>query len=121
VLNPKLVRQRSWLLPTKKISPKRKAVAFAIAAAADVLQLAVFPAFAEGAASPFEDVLDVGVAVILILVLGFHYRLALSFLIELVPGADLFPTWMATVASLPTATTDTEPNEIAARAPVTTG
>jgi len=121
VLNPKLARQRSWLLPTKKISPKRKAIAFAIAAAADVLQLAVFPAFAEGAASPFEDALDVGVAVILILVLGFHYRLALSFLLELVPGADLFPTWMATVASLPTAAPDTEPNEIAARAPVTTG
>jgi hypothetical protein len=97
-----LLSARSLITP-HAVSPKRKAIALAIAALADVLQLAVFPAFAEGAASPFEDALDLGVAVLLTLILGFHWRLALSFVLELVPGADLFPTWTAVVVSLPVA------------------
>ena len=104
-------KARARLVPFtgKPLSAKRKTVAFAIAAAADVLQLAVFPAFSEGAFSPFEDVLDVVVAIALTVTLGFHYRLALAFLLELVPGADLFPTWTAVVMSMPvTATAEQE-------------
>jgi hypothetical protein len=91
---------RSFLAP-RPVSSRRKAVALAIAALADVLQLAVFPAFAEGAASPFEDALDAVVALLLVAVLGFSWRLAAAFALELVPGADLFPTWTAVVVSLP--------------------
>jgi hypothetical protein len=83
------------------LSKKRKAVALAVAAAADILQLAVFPAFVEGAASPFEDGLDFAIAIVLLLVLGFQWRLLFAFALELVPGATLFPTWTAVVLSLP--------------------
>lgn len=96
-------KARARLVPFqgRPLSAKRKALAFGIAAAADVLQLAIFPAFAEGAASPFEDALDFIVASLLVVTLGFHWRLALAFMLELVPGADLFPTWTAVVMSMP--------------------
>jgi hypothetical protein len=83
------------------VSARRRAIALAIAVAADVLQLVLWPAFAEGAASPFDDALDAVVAIALVGVLGFRPRLALALAIELVPGADLFPTWTAVVLSVP--------------------
>jgi hypothetical protein len=105
---------RALIVSSHKVSTKRKAIAFAVAAMADVLQLAVFPAFVEGGASPFEDVLDVGVALILVAVLGFHWRLAFAFALELVPGADLFPTWMAVVASIPSSSAEPAPEALPA-------
>ena len=86
------------------LSPRRKAVALAIAGAADVAQLAFAPLFSEGAASPFEDALDAVVAVVLVGVVGFQWRLAAAFIAELVPGVSLFPSWTAVVLSLPVAT-----------------
>jgi hypothetical protein len=83
------------------VSRKRKAVALTIAALADVAQIVLFPAFIEGAASPAEDVLDAVVALVLLMVLGYSHRLLFAFALELVPGADLFPTWTAVVVSLP--------------------
>ena len=74
-----------------------------IAAAADVVQLVLWPVFAPGAASPFEDALDFIVAIALLATLGFSSRLVLALVIELIPGADLFPTWTAVVASIPSA------------------
>jgi hypothetical protein len=94
---------RRWLVPTTTVAKKRRAIALAIAGAADLIQFAVLPAFVEGALSPFEDALDVVVAVALLAILGFRWRLVFAFALELVPGADLFPTWTAVVLSLPTA------------------
>jgi hypothetical protein len=68
-----------------------------VAVAADVLQLAVFPLFGEGFASPFDDVLDLVVAGVLIKLLGFHWAFLPAIGAELVPGLDLAPTWTATV------------------------
>jgi hypothetical protein len=95
-----LLRTRVFGAPA--VSRKRKAVAFAVAAAADLVQLVLWPAFAEGAASPFDDALDAVVALVLLLMLGASGRLAFALALELVPGADLFPTWTAVVASIPT-------------------
>jgi hypothetical protein len=92
---------RARLLGVQVVSRRRKAAALAIAAAADVTQMVLFPAFIEGAASPLEDALDAAVALVLLLVLGYSHRLLFAFAIELVPGADLFPTWTAVVASVP--------------------
>ena len=83
------------------VTRRRRAVAFSIALCADVVQLVLWPAFAGGAASPFDDALDAAVALALWLTLGFSPRLAFAFALELVPGADLFPTWTAVVASIP--------------------
>jgi hypothetical protein len=83
------------------VSTRRRAVALAVAIAADAIQLVLWPAFAEGAASPFDDALDAVVALVLVAALGFRPRLALALAIELVPGADLFPTWTAVVLSIP--------------------
>ncbi|HVY46805.1 MAG TPA: hypothetical protein VHB21_13050, partial [Minicystis sp.] len=66
-------------------------------------QVAVFPAFVEGAASPFDDALDAAVALSLLFVLGFRWRLAFALAIELVPGAALFPSWTAVVLSVASA------------------
>lgn len=95
-------------MPTSSTEPSRaptprtpgKAAALAVAIAADAVQLAVFPLFGEGFASPFDDVLDVVVAGVLIKLLGFHWALMPALGAELVPGLDLAPTWTATVLLL---------------------
>ena len=72
-------------------------MAWAVAIAADALQILAFPMFAPGGASPADAVLDVAVAAILIRVLGWHWAFLPSLAAELIPGADLFPTWTAAV------------------------
>jgi hypothetical protein len=92
---------RAKLFGVRPVSRKRRAIALSIALAADAIQLVLWPAFAEGAASPVDDVLDVVVGAALWMTLGMSPRLAFAFAMELVPGADLFPTWTAVVASIP--------------------
>ena len=79
----------------------KKRVAFAVALIADFVQLALFPLFAEGALSPFQDALDVLVALTLLVTVGFRWRSLFAFGVELVPGLALFPTWTAMVLTLP--------------------
>ena len=69
----------------------------AIAIAADLLQIAVFPAFSEGVASPLAAALDVAVAGLLSFLVGWHWAFLPSFAAELVPFVDLVPTWTAAV------------------------
>jgi hypothetical protein len=72
-------------------------MAWTIAIAADALQIAAFPLFAEGALSPFDSVLDVAVAFLMVRLLGWHWAFLPTLANELIPGADLFPTWTAAV------------------------
>jgi hypothetical protein len=72
-------------------------LAWAIAIAADVLQIAAFPIFAEGALSPADSLLDLIVAFVMIRLLGWHWALLPTVAAKLVPGVDLFPTWTAAV------------------------
>ncbi|MFT3767840.1 MAG: hypothetical protein QM820_20510 [Minicystis sp.] len=92
---------RDRVIGVPAVSKKRKAVALAIAVCADLAQLVLWPAFAPGAASPFDDALDAVVALAMLVTLGFSGRLALALALELVPGAALFPTWSAVVATIP--------------------
>jgi hypothetical protein len=80
-----------------EISSTRVNAARIIAVAADCLQIMVFPAFAEGFLSPLNALLDVVVAISLYFLLGFHWALLPTFFVELVPMADLIPTWTAGV------------------------
>ena len=82
------------------VSRKRKIVALFVAGFSDLVQITLFPLFFEGAASPFDLILDVLTAGALFATLGFKWRLLFAFLLELVPGFDLFPTWTAFVFSL---------------------
>lgn len=94
--------------PDKLKPPERRALfelegasrvraARALAIAADVVQIAVFPIFAPGALSPWNDALDLAVAAALTKLLGWHWSFLPSFVAELVPGLDLIPTWTAAV------------------------
>jgi hypothetical protein len=47
----------------------------------------------EGFVSPFDAVLDVIVAVVLTLLVGWHIAFIPSFIIKALPFADLAPTW----------------------------
>ena len=71
-----------------------------LAIVADLLQLVVFPLFIEGAISPAEDALDLGVAVVLVQLLGWHWEFLPSFFGKLLPGADLVPFWTMAVANV---------------------
>jgi hypothetical protein len=83
------------------ISPgPRIRAAFAIAVIADLLQIAVFPLFIEGAASPADDMLDFGVAGVLSYLLGWHWEFLPSFLGKLVPAVDFVPLWTLAVANV---------------------
>jgi hypothetical protein len=88
------------------LTRKRRYLALAVAGVSDLAQMIFSPAFIEGAASPFELALDGATAVVLLLILGFQWRLAIALLTELIPGVDLFPTWTAVVLSLPVARED---------------
>lgn len=78
----------------------RLRTAMILAIIADALQLIVFPLFVEGAASPADDVLDIGIAAILSSLLGWHWEFLPSFLAKLVPGVDLVPCWTLAVANV---------------------
>jgi hypothetical protein len=74
--------------------------AMALAMVADALQIAVFPLFVEGALSPADDLLDFGIAAVLIQLLGWHWEFLPSFLAKLVPGVDLVPFWTMAVINV---------------------
>jgi hypothetical protein len=76
---------------------KRIWIARAVAVGADVLQIGLFPFFLEGFASILDDVLDVIVCVVLSLLVGWHYSFLPSFILKLVPFADIVPTWSIAV------------------------
>jgi hypothetical protein len=84
---------------TISAGPRLKA-ALILAILADVFQIAVFPLFIEGAASPSDDILDLCIGGVLTLLLGWHWEFAPSFLAKLVPGVDYIPLWTLAVANV---------------------
>jgi hypothetical protein len=83
------------------ISPvSRFRAAMALAIIADALQIVVFPLFVQGGASPADDVLDLGIGVVLIQLLGWHWEFLPSFFAKLVPGVDLVPFWTMAVVNV---------------------
>src|SRR5438105_10855537 len=78
-------------------SPRRVWAARALAVLVDGLQIVTVPAFFGGIVSPLNDALDVVAGVVFVLLLGWHVAFLPTFLTELVPFADIFPTWTAAV------------------------
>src|SRR6266576_5467055 len=86
---------------TVTISPgSRFRAAMVLAIIADTLQIIVFPLFVEGALSPADDMLDFGIAAVLVQLLGWHWEFLPAFVAELVPGVDLVPLWTMAVANV---------------------
>jgi hypothetical protein len=83
-----------------KSPQSRFRAALVLAVAADAVQLFVFPLFVEGAISPLDDILDVGVMAALAGLIGWHWEFLPSFVAELVPGLDMVPFWTLAVANV---------------------
>lgn len=81
----------------KTVRTSEHRLAWLVAIAADTLQIAALPFFAEGGLSPLDTVLDLTVAVVLTKLLGWHWAFLPTLAAEMVPGLDLFPTWTAAV------------------------
>ncbi len=88
-------REMFDLLKTVR-SPEHR-LAWLVAISADAIQIGALPLFAAGALSPADTLLDLGVAAILIWLLGWHWAFLPTLLAELVPGFDLLPTWTTAV------------------------
>jgi hypothetical protein len=83
------------------ISPgSRFRAAMMLAVVADALQIVVPPFFVEGALSPADDILDLGIGALMVHLLGWHWEFLPSFLAKLVPGVDLVPFWTMAVANV---------------------
>lgn len=76
------------------LTPGRVRLAYAIAVATDALQFLLGPFGWAGA----DEVLDVAATALTWRILGFHPLLLPTFLIELLPVADMLPTWTGCVA-----------------------
>jgi len=87
----------SFLDHLKSIKEPEHRIAWAVAVAADALQIAAFPLFVEGALSPADSILDLAVAYVMIRLLGWHWAFLPTAAAKLIPGADLFPTWTTAV------------------------
>ena len=84
--------------PAPAVPARRPPVrAWALALTADLVEWVLLPVFAPGYASPANDVLDLVVCVLLVRWCGWHWAFLPSFLVELVPGVGLVPTWTAAV------------------------
>jgi hypothetical protein len=81
----------------KRLSSREVKIVRAIAALVDVLQFAIFPLMFQGLLSPVNTAVDVLMAVVFTLMIGWHWALIPTFVSELVPFLDLVPTWTAAV------------------------
>src|SRR6266853_4185536 len=87
----------AWIDAFRSLKSSEHRLAWLVAMAADAIQIVGFPIFVEGAVSPADSVLDLVVAFVLIRLLGWHWAFLPTLAAELIPGADLFPTWTAAV------------------------
>lgn len=80
----------------KLLSTPRIAIALAVALAADALPFVLGPlgwTFA-------DEIVDVVTMGVLTMTLGFHPLFLPTFIVELVPVADMLPTWTACVVAV---------------------
>ena len=78
------------------LTPSRVRTAYAVAVTTDVLQFLLGPIGWAGA----DEVLDVAATALVWRILGFHPLLLPTFVVELLPVADMLPTWTACVIAV---------------------
>jgi len=79
------------------LTRRRIVLARTLGVVVDLVQITFLPAFFPGAASPASTVIDVLTAGAMIGLIGWHWAFVPTFAIELLPIADLAPTWTAAV------------------------
>src|SRR5438105_11950303 len=92
---PDAVSSPTSSIGDRSLPRRRVLIARVLAAAADTLQILLFPLFGEGFASPADWILDGVMALALTKLVGFHWSYLPGAALELVPGADLAPSWTA--------------------------
>ncbi|CAN5736894.1 hypothetical protein BH09MYX1_BH09MYX1_18200 [soil metagenome] len=83
------------------VPASRKKVAIAIALLADAAQGGMFLEMPALSWLP-ADAMDIVVAIVMLALLGFRWRILFALGFEMIPGVQLFPSWTAFVISLPT-------------------
>ncbi len=84
--------------PSTWLTHGRRKRAWTIARAVDGLQIAIFPLLGWGALSPLMNGLDVITGILLWRLVGWHLAFLPTFVAELLPFVDLFPSWTLAVA-----------------------
>jgi hypothetical protein len=81
------------------LSRGRVRAAIALAFAVDFLQLSFLPVLLpiEAAIWPIADIVDVVMAIVLTLLVGWHWAFLPSFIFEALPFAEFAPTWWIAV------------------------
>ena len=86
----------SRILQVPRLTPARIISGLVVAIAADGVQLLLGPlGWAFG-----DQIIDVVAMLLTVWLIGFHWLLLPSFVLELVPVADEFPTWTACVIAV---------------------
>jgi len=81
----------------KVISSRRLWLARGLAAAADAVEIGLFPMFFEGGASPVADALDVVMCGVMTWLTGWHLAYLPTVVVKVLPVADLAPCWTLAV------------------------
>jgi hypothetical protein len=92
----KLPEKLSAVFRVPKLTWKRIAIALAVAVFADGLQFLLGPA---GWAFP-DQIIDVIAMLLASWLIGFHWLLLPTFVINFIPGLDDLPTWIACVIAV---------------------
>jgi len=74
---------------------RRKRIARWVAFGVDGLQIVIFPLFFPG--SPWNNLLDLLTGAFMVAILGWHLAFLPTFVTEMIPFVDLFPTWTVAV------------------------
>lgn len=80
--------------PRHRLPRRNLAIAFGIAAVADVLSLAL------AIAPPVQWVVDIATAILLFVALGWQWILLPGLIMEAIPGLYLFPFWVLVVGAI---------------------
>jgi hypothetical protein len=88
-----ILDQLSGRLTAPRLTRRRIVLALLVGLAADALQI-LLPV------PPAPEIIDVIAAGLTFWLLGFHLLLLPTFVVELIPVADMLPTWTACVAAV---------------------
>ena len=91
---PIVVRTGREIVPVKRPSRARFAIAFGVAAISDFLSM--WTEFVP----PVQWAVDLGTAGLLFLILGRRWALLPGLIVEAIPGMGVFPVWVLVVLSL---------------------
>ncbi len=101
----------------KPIPRPRLLAAWGVALAADAIQAVLFPFFIVGALEGPDAVVDMLAGGLLTWLCGWHWVFLPTFAVELIPGVDLAPTWLAAMGWVTGRQLMKKPGEMAPLAP----